>query len=225
MRVVNLSTVADYEAQNKDILTGAAGGDAHISIADGAVVILRGVTISPTDSTLAWPAILCKGDATIILEGMSLVKCCHYRYPGILVPEGKTLVIEGPGSLSVCSKGNGAGIGGGYQVPCGNIHIKSGFIVAQGGMGGAGIGGGYYAACGSIRIEGGTITALAGNMAAAIGSGLNGTCGDITLVKGVIYLTARLGECGDYSVESIGRGAGGKCGTVINDLPEESISM
>lgn len=222
MRVIDLSTIAEYKARNKDILTGVTSGDARLTIVDGATVTLDGATIAATNPAITWAAITCEGDAKIILKGMNLVKCSHYAHPGIFVPPGKTLTIEGVGSLSVCSKGNGAGMGGGYKIPCGNICIKSGFIVAQGGMGAAGIGSGYYASCGSIRIEGGTITALAGHMAAAIGSGLNGTCEDITIGRRVIYLTAKTGDCGDYTVETIGRGAGGKCGTIINEIPEEA---
>lgn len=215
MSVIDLATVGQYQAQDGDILTGTTGEDARISIAPGAAVTLRSATIAAHPPLQEWPAITCEGDARIILDQVNCIRCSTHRHPGILVPTGATLVLEGPGSLSVSSSRYGAGIGGGYQIPCGNIVIKGGFIVSHGGMGGAGIGSGYYADCGHIRIEGGTITAQGGQMAAGIGSGLNGRCGDISIGPDVIYLSATKGECGDYAADDIGRGAGGSCGLVI----------
>lgn len=223
MSKIDISAIAEYEAQNKDVLTGSACMGACISIADGATVTLDDIIIADASPLITGASITCKGDAHLILKGINCIKCAHNHLPGIFIPEGKTLTLEGSGSLSICGKGNGAGIGGGYQIPCGNIHIKGGFIVAKGGTGAAGIGGGYYAGCGYIRIDGGTITATGGAMAAAIGSGLNGKCGDITISDRVIYLTARKGECGDFTVEDIGRGAGGSCGSVDNQVPEERM--
>ena len=223
MRVVDLSTLSEYEARQGDVLTGVATEESHITIADGATVTLRSVTISANPAFHEWAPLTCLGDACIILDGINSIRSHHHRYPGILAAPGKTLVIDGFGSLSVSSVGNGAGVGGGYQVPCGNIHIKNGFIVAQGGMGACGIGGGYYAACGSILIEGGTITALGGSMSSAIGSGLNGSCGDVTIGPHVIYLTAKKGECGDYPADDIGRGPGGSCGAVANFSKDETL--
>lgn len=79
-------------------------------------------------------------------------------YPGIYVPSGKTLTIQGNGSLNASSNGYAAGIGGGWTISCGNIVI-----------------------------EGGNITATGGNSAAGIGGGNSGSCGNITITSGVIY--------------------------------------
>ena len=170
-------------------LTGKLGGNYMISIADGATVTLDGVTINGTnDNSYQWAGITCEGDATIILSGTNTVKGFKSERPGIYVPTGKTLTIQGSGSLDASSNGKGAGIGGGWQIHCGNIVI-----------------------------QGGTITATGGNDAAGIGGGCNGTSGDITITDGVTRVTATKGTNGTNGPCSIGKGynpLGGTCGTV-----------
>ena len=223
-KIVDLSTLSgDYEAKNGDILTGeldVANYPVKISIADGATVTLDGATINgvsdgasdASNSTVPWAGITCLGDATIILSGTNIVKGFYEDYPGIHVPSGSTLTIQGStGSLNASSNGYGAGIGGGYGIACGNIEIQGGVITATGGAGNAaGIGGGgNSASCGTITISGGNITANGGeNRAAGIGTGANGTCGNITINGGSI--TANGGEKG----AGIGTGIGGTCGTI-----------
>jgi len=71
-----------------------------ISIAAGATVTLSGVTINGTNSVSCWWAGLnCLGDATIILADgtTNSVKGFYENYPGIHVPSGKTLTIQGTG--------------------------------------------------------------------------------------------------------------------------------
>ncbi len=211
---VNLSTKSTaYTASNGETLTGTLASKVQISIADGATVILHNVNIngSGTWTTGNYAGITCEGDATIILSGTNSVKGFYSDYPGIYVPENKTVTIQGSGSLNASSNGSGAGIGGGIGFNCGNITITGGNITATGGNGRPGIGGGTEA-CGNITITGGTITATGGNAAAGIGGSNTGSCGDITITSGVTRVTATKGNY--KSPNSIGAGAFGTCGKV-----------
>ena len=228
-KTIDLSTItADVTAEDGDVLTGTLGANVKISIADGATVTLDGVTINGVnDINCEWAGITCKGDATIILSGTNSVKGFNENYPGIYVPSGKTLTIQGEGSLTASpfdggtNDSYGAGIGCGYQIGCGNINITGGNITAKGGFGAAGIGGGHNASCGNIDITGGTINATGGNKAAGIGSGDAGTnktasCGNITIANTVTKVTATKG---DGAPNSIGKGKASNnstttCGTV-----------
>lgn len=210
---VDLSTKnTAYTAQNGQTLTGTLGSNVKISIANGATVILNNVNINGTNNSIYnYAGITCEGDATIILSGTNSVKGFYSYYPGIYVPENKTVTIQGSGSLNASSNGSGAGIGGGNGFNCGNITITGGNITATGGNGRPGIGGGTVA-CGNITITGGTITATGGNAAAGIGGSNTGNCGDITITSGVTRVTATKGN--NISPNSIGAGAYGTCGTV-----------
>ena len=209
-KTTDLSTLTDhYTAQNLETLTGTLGGNYKISIADGAVVFLKDVTISGTDSeSYSWAGINCPGDATLVLEGNNTVKGFEEHYPGIHIAEGKTLTIKGSGSLTASSNHYGAGIGGGWEKSCGNIVIEGGTITANGGYYAAGIGGSNVAPCGNILIKGGTITATGGQHAAGIGGGNAAPCGNI-LIKGG-NITASGGMYG----AGIGSGAQGSCGSI-----------
>ena len=208
---VALSAVtADYTAQNGDILTGTLGSNVKISIANGASVTLKDVTINgENNDSYKWAGITCLGDATITLEGTNTVKGFDEDYPGIHVPEGKTLTIQGEGSLNASGNGLSAGIGGGRNMHCGNIVINGGNITATGGEYNAGIGGGDSGSCGAITISGGTVTATGGDCAAGIGSGDSGSCGAITISGGTVTATG-----GQYAA-GIGGGSDNKtCGTI-----------
>ena len=212
----DLSTINEnYTAQNGETLTGTLASNVKISIADGATVALNNVNINGTnDPNYGWAGITCEGNATIILSGTNTVKGFYEDYPGIQAAAGKTLIIKSIGSLTASSNGNGAGIGGGYKIDCGNIEIQGGTITATGGEFGAGIGSDYDATCGNITISGGTVTATGGQKAAGIGSGNNGTCNDITISGGTVTATG-----GDYAA-GIGGGRGfnmdylSSCGTI-----------
>ena len=211
---VDLSTInANYTASNGVTLTGTLGANKQISIADGATVILNNVTINGTNlSSYKWAGITCLGDATIILSGTNTVKGFYDDYPGIQAAVGKTLTINGTGSLTARSNGYGVGIGGGNKIACGNIEIQGGTVTATGGNSGAGIGSGYQGTCGNITISGGTVTATGGyNGAAGIGSGSQAGCGDITITTGVTKVTATRGN---GAPNSIGAGNAGTCGKV-----------
>lgn len=210
---VNLSTLtSDYTAQNGQTLTGTLNGNYKISVADGATVTLDDVTINGTKSyKYKWAGITCNGDATIILKGTNSVKGFDDYYPGIYVPQGKTLTIKGNGSLDASSNGNAAGIGAGDRINCGNIVIDGGNINTTSGEYTAAIGGAYYSSCGNITITGGTVTATGGKYSAAIGGGWNGNCGDITINNTVNSVTVTK----DYfTPNSIGAGKDGTCGKV-----------
>ena len=113
----------------------------------------------------------------------------------------------------------GAGIGGGFNIACGNIVINGGAITASGGLSAADIGGGYNSSCGTITINGGTISATGGRGAPGIGSGAGVTgstagssCGNITITSSVTSVKAIKGESATYSI-----GAGknrSTCGTI-----------
>ena len=195
----DLSTItSNYTAQNGEVLTGTLDTENHpvkISIADGATVTLSGVTINGINLfTYPWAGITCLGNATIFLaEGTSNhIKGFDSYYPGIYVPEGSTLCIKGCGSLNAESNGFSAGIGGGYNINCGNIIIEGGEIVATGKSTSAGIGGGY-SKCGDISIIDTddliSVTAIKGGTSAyaSIGSALNSlSCGTVT-IGGISY--------------------------------------
>ena len=238
--VTNLSTInANYTASNGETLTGTLGADVKISIADGATVTLDGVTINGTHSTsYKWAGITCLGDATIILkdESVNSVVGFCYTYPGIYIPHGKTLTIQGEtlgtGVLNATGAGYSAGIGAASESvdiyrSCGNIVIAGGVINATaGGERAAGIGCGGTtnpgtanpSTCGTINITGGTITATGGKWAPGIGSGFYATCGDITIANTVTSVIATKGDPSSTYYASffdcIGKGREGSCGTV-----------
>ena len=198
-------------------ITGTGGAGTKVIIEDRATVTLRGVTINsfPNDDSHNWAGITCAGDATIILADGStnIVKGGYGSYPGLYVPEGKTLTIKGGGTLVASSNGAGAGIGGGSGVACGNIVIEGGTIIASGGFNAASIGGGQNASCGSIDIRGGTIQATCEDSGAAgIGSGggngSSASCGDITISGGTITATGGPNSAG------IGSGGWASCGNI-----------
>ena len=187
--VIDLSAATgNTTVPNGYTLTGTLGGNYKISIADGATVTLDGVTINGTnDNSYQWAGITCEGDATIILSGTNTVKGFDQERPGIYVPTGKTLTIQGTGSLNASSNGLAAGIGGGLKIACGNITITGGTVTATGGNHAAGIGGGCNAISGNIIIANTVtrVTATKGTYApCSIGKGYNppdGICGTVTI--------------------------------------------
>ena len=209
---VNLSTInADYTAQNGETLTGTLANNVKISIADGATVILNGVSINANGGWTSgnYAGITCAGDATIILSGTNTVKGFYENFPGIYVPVGNTVTIKGSGSLTASSNGFGAGIGGRFNIACGNIEIQGGTITATGGNQAAGIGSGRNANCGTITISGGTVSATGGNYAAGIGSGYEASCDAITISGGTVTAT------GGSDGAGIGSGGfGSSCGAI-----------
>ena len=216
----------NYEAQNGDILTGTLGSNVQISIADGATVVLDGVSINASGTWTSGnrAGITCAGNATITLVGTNTVKGFNADYPGILVPNGSTLTINGTGSLTSSSQGGGAGIGGKIDGTCGNITITGGTVNASSNEG-TGIGSGYCytgdAGCGNISISGGTVVATGGGNSAGIGTGSapdhSNSCGTIT-ISGTAHVTATGGASGagiGTGNASVGSGGGSNhCGAI-----------
>ena len=216
---IDLSTVsASVTAMNGDVLTGTLANNVYVNIADGATVRLNGVSINADGAFKSGyhGGLDCNGDATIILmDGTTnTVKGFYENYPGIYVPENKTLTIQGGGSLNASSNGAGAGIGCGYsgspEINCGNINIEGGIITATGGTQSAGIGGGKSGRCGNITISGGTVMATGGSYAVAIGGGESTSCGNITITTDGILIASK----GSGATNCIGAGNDGSCGTL-----------
>ena len=211
---------------NGDVITGTLGADVELSIADGAYVTLRNVTIDRGhNSSCPWAGLTCLGDAEIRVDGENTVKG-FYNASGIHVPAGNTLTIRqavnisgyaalGGGTLTVGDAGLGAGIGAGNGIPCGNIVIESGIITATG-HNAAGIGGATGVSCGDITIKGGVVRATGAGGGAGIGSGKGNICGAITIEDGVTLVSAQGGDGSD----PIGAGSGGTCGAVSVTLAE-----
>jgi len=212
---------------NGAVLYGTGGAGTRLMIAAGATVTLKGVTNTGITKAEKIAGIECLGDATIILEGTNSV-AGRENAPGIFIPKGCTLTIQGSGSLTAtggttsqtgASSGliGGAGIGGTTDISCGNIVIEGGTIKATGTGYSAGIGSGYGGSCGDITITGGTITATGGNYAAGIGSGDTNkaavTCGNIS-ISGSAQVTAT----GGSEAAGIGSGPAGDaantCGAI-----------
>jgi len=215
VKVVDLALLtADYEAKDGETLSGILGGNYKITIADGAVVTLKNAVIfGENNEAYKWAGITATGDATIVLVASNIVRGFHENYPGIFVPEGKTIRIKGNGKLEAGSSGRGAGIGGANyeQINCGNIEILEGTIRAVSGMNSAAIGAGGLSECGSITISGGFVTAVPYNSdsAAGIGTGRKRSrCGDITISGGNV-----VAEAGDLSA-GIGSSYESICGNI-----------
>ncbi len=250
---IDLSTLTgNFTAINGDVLTGTLGGNYKISIAGGATVTLQNATINGVDnSSYDWAGITCEGNATIVLASgtMNTVKGFYMGNSGIYVPAGKTLTINGSGTLNASAYDFGCGIEaagnviiqsgtitatGGKQAAgigsknrqqnSGNITITGGTVTTTGGSGAAGIGSASGASCGNITISGGIVTTTGGPAAAGIGSGYIGsTCGGITITTGVTSVTATKGEA---SNNSIGAGNGSSCGTItIGGVEKGKISQ
>lgn len=223
---------SNFTAVDGDELRGTLGENHKISIADGATVTLSGVNIngSGTWSSGDYAGLTCLGDATINLADgtINTVKGFNQNYPGIQAAkrsgEGEEymLTIQGTGTLNASSNGYAAGIGGGFNISCGNIIINGGEITANGGTRAAGIGvGGVNSSgsptCGDITINGGTVAAYGGSNAAGIGNGAiytggSPSCGDITINGGEVTAT---GGSGNQGGAGIGNGySNGSCGDI-----------
>lgn len=216
---VSLATLtADYTAKDGDILTGTLPSGISLSIADGATVTFKGVTVKNEKG------IECGGTATIILaDGTtnSITATGDGQAALQAGPSGKTLTIKGEtagtGKLTATGAANGAGIGSDMNGTCGNISISGGDITAKAGDFGSGIGSGRSAICGNISISGGTVSSTGGTQAAGIGTGISydqdASCGNISISGGTVSAT-----CSGNSGAGIGTGDRisntNKCGNI-----------
>ena len=238
-KFVDISTLtADFEAQDGDVLTGTLANNVKISIAAGAMATLSGARINDNDAGTGrrwtngyYAGLTCLGDATIILADgtTNTVRNFDTYYPGIQAAHNTgsdgeyTLTIRGgslgTGQLIASSDGEGAGIGGGVNIACGNITIEGGTVTANGGGEGAGIGSSARSSCGDITINGGTVTATGDSSyqgGAGIGSGYVGSCGKITISGGSVNATG-----GKYSA---GIGSGGSANNIKTSCGEIEIT-
>ena len=143
-------------ANNGVTISGTLSADVKVSIADGATVTLNGANInnSSKSGNSNFAGITCIGNATLNLEGGSIINCASAGYPGIQVgPSGNTLTIQGIGSLNAQGGNNAPGIGGGNGITCGNISLLGGTISACGGDNAPGLGCGQNGSCGDINIS------------------------------------------------------------------------
>ena len=93
---------------------------------------------------------------------------------GINVEQGKTLIIEGAGTLDATGDTNCAGIGGDDLTltrDCGTIIIRGGTVQATGSTYAAGIGGGGGGTGGTVSILGGTVIATGNSTGSTPGIG------------------------------------------------------
>ena len=213
--------ISNLELQDGNTATGTLGSNVRVSIASGAEVTLSGATINGSNNWhFAWAGLECRGNATVVLADgtTNTIRGFYSTHPGIYIPNGYTLTIQGTGRLDVSSNGFGSGIGGGeYISDCGNIVIKSGIINATGGDYAAGIGSGNNASCGDISISGGIVTAHGGEDAAGIGSGHMSSCGDISISGGIVTATGGAAGIGT------GNGADGDEGFMDPEFPTPGI--
>ena len=226
IEVVDLSELTeDVTIYDGQTITGELQNNVKVTIADGATVTLKDVIIEGEDNhAYAFAGITLEGDATLILEGNNTVTGFEDKYPGIYVPENKTITIGGNGTLDVSSNGYAAGIGAGFDVPCGNIVIEGGTINAIGGSNSAGIGAGNnLGSCGTITIKGGVVSATGGDGGAGIGGGEGSDCGDITITNKAKKVTAVSGSDAPNSIGS-GRNGNAVRVTIAGEVYEEGIS-
>ena len=207
----------------------------RISCGADTVLTLDSISIDSSGNSNVCVLSFTDGDCRLILVGNSMLKSGYYQ-PGVWIQAGHKLTISGDGSLAAYGGYNGAGIGAGNYLPCGNITIESGTVNATGGIHGSGLGGGYQAQYGVITIQGGDVTAkggwdnagiggcdepggvivisggdvkaTGGICAAGIGNGENGDGGSVTISGGAVSAVGSQGGAG------IGGGYQGKGGTV-----------
>lgn len=210
VKIVDLAKLsAHYEARDGDVLSGMMDGNYQITIADGATVTLRSAVIYGVNEwECPWAGITALGNATLVLEGSNIVKGFYEEFPGIFVPEGKTLIVKGSGKLDVSSNGMAPAMGSSVYkdgIDCGNIEIQGGSIRATGGEDSAAIGSTLLTSCGSIVISGGSVSAFGGPSGAGIGSGARASCGDISITGGTVQAE------GGSSAAGIGCGQEATC--------------
>ena len=238
--VIDLATITtDYVIPDGATLTGTLQNNVVLTVADNATITLSNVDIN-------WAATWTGGDhagitcdnATIILAECTTNKIRGFLdgNPGVRVRPGKTLTIQGTGTLYAATNGGAAAIGGGYGPQNssvrdgGNIVILNGTIFATGGNLGAGIGSGGRSKVGNITIQGGIITATGGGSAAGIGCGQTkqsdwkAQCGNITITNGVKYLKTTKGSGAEHSIGKGNNSGTAVCGTVTINGTTGAIS-
>ena len=226
--VINIATVDDLESGpgwvfNDPVLTisgpganvtitGSVSNGRRIETFNNNTITLNNVSISGLASNESPLDITSGGSSlTLNLEGTKTLSAVGANLAGIQVTTGRTVTINGPGSLVVTGGTDSAGIGGGGSANTGgNITITGGTVTATGGSDSAGIGGG---AGSNITITGGTVIANGTGAGAGIGGGSGSNGGVIDIYGGSITATA-----GNDDAAAIGRGDGGSSENVDVEL-------
>ena len=176
------------------------------------------IDVSNTSDACAF-SVAAGASATITLSNSVVLKS-GANCAGLQVPTGAAVTLRATKdywSLTATGGACGAGIGGGYQKPAGNITVESGKITANGGSGAAGIGGGSHGSgTGTgeiIRISGGAVTTNGGSGGAGIGGSYAGTGeSGSSSIEG----TADVISTGGTGAAGIGGGSSSGAGTGIN---------
>jgi hypothetical protein len=206
----NAPVLTILDASDVTITGRADGTDNHnrIIIAPGATthVILSNASIVTgtwVSGDYEHPIYLDNGvTLNLTLEGENIIAAGDY-VPGISATSGRTIIINGTGSLSVTGGWSCAGIGGGLWEygPSGTIIINSGTIYAKGansswiGTAGAGIGSGAAYANGNTTINGGSIIAIPGNETAkGIGNGGADAIGTLTMTGNPLIFATSISD-------------------------------
>ena len=235
LSVVDLTQIGENSTLGSCLLDGKKNEVRNkiINIEDGATIILRNINITGSSR------ICCKGSATIILQGESVITSSSGYGISTEGGSGKTLTINGTDAdkLTITTTGHSSPI---CATKHGGIIINGGCIVATNNGEGAAIGCKKNSdGCSEITINGGIIEAKGGNFGAGIGSSNNSTCGNILITGGTITAqgggggagigggqTGYLGDCGDITITggnvtakggnsaSIGHGNGTKSGNI-----------
>ena len=209
----------DYVITQTDAATATANTITVNGIADGKTITLNGVNMSGSTSMINVNA-----DATLLLENTNSVISIAVKTPTICIASGKTLVIDGTGSLTVKGGTQSAGIGGE-----GNLVIDGGNISAVGKSGAAAIGGCYggrYNIFGSITINDGTVT-----ISKDEGAEFSGICpvantaggGNVTINGGKINISLKFAQ--DYAAIGGGKGSNAFTGDVIINGGEITVDV
>ncbi|MSS11212.1 hypothetical protein FYJ38_21565, partial [Clostridium sp. WB02_MRS01] len=193
----------------KDLRDMAGDEVATISIPEGEIVILKGVT----GKTFNKVAFRFEGNNKVIIENLSIKSDNNHisTYSSLQGPaplyfvsgKNNSLVFRGEnvitsGHTTTGKQGYGAAVGINFNS---NLTISAAAddpnasLTTNGGMSGAGIGGGESLTVGSITINSGRITAKGGRWAPGIGTGgSNGVMENITINGGVITATGGSGD-------------------------------
>jgi hypothetical protein len=185
-------------ADNNNRVVIAADATTNVTLNDASIVMeLR------EGEPYLFPLLLDNGATlNLTVEGENIIAAGHY-VSGISVSAGRTIVIDGSGSLSATGGWQCSGIGGGYANwgLCGTIIINGGTIYTKGansswiGTAGAGIGSGAAYANGDIIINGGSIIAIPGNETAkGIGNGGADDIGTLTMTGNPIIFTTSVSD-------------------------------
>lgn len=156
--------------------TGSTGshGITVSAEAQDVTVILENVQADLSSTEYGAPLHLRRGAAAqVVLEGESSLTGGRYQ-AAVLVEEGASLTLEGPGALTAVGGDGAAAVGSSAFAPAGEITLDGASLTAWGG--------------GPYRVQG-AAASLSGESAPALGGGYGQTSGNITLRGASLSLT------------------------------------